>query len=212
MQYDIQDRRKVYSILEGVGIEIPRYAVLDRDSISEHELVESEDHIEVNGIIFNKPFVEVSFSSFDITDFYYLNSTFTPSPPTSPFQKPVSAEDHNIYIYYPTHAGGGSQRLFRKIGSRSSVYSPESRVRKTGSFIYEDFMPTDGTDVKVYTVGPDYAHAEARKSPALDGKVERDSQGKEIRYPVILSNAEKLISRKVCMAFKQTVCGFDLLR
>ncbi|XP_035718716.1 inositol hexakisphosphate and diphosphoinositol-pentakisphosphate kinase 2-like isoform X4 [Vespa mandarinia] len=186
MQYDIQDRRRVYAILESEGIEIPRYAVLDRDSADpkHHELVESEDHVEVNGVIFNKPFVE----------------------------KPVSAEDHNIYIYYPTSAGGGSQRLFRKIGSRSSVYSPESRVRKTGSYIYEDFMPTDGTDVKVYTVGPDYAHAEARKSPALDGKVERDSEGKEIRYPVILSNAEKLISRKVCLAFKQTVCGFDLLR
>nr|XP_046478806.1 inositol hexakisphosphate and diphosphoinositol-pentakisphosphate kinase 2 isoform X4 [Neodiprion pinetum] len=189
MQYDIQglqDRRRVYAILNGEGIEIPRYAVLDRDSADpkHHELVESEDHVEVNGITFNKPFVE----------------------------KPVSAEDHNIYIYYPTSAGGGSQRLFRKIGSRSSVYSPESRVRKTGSYIYEDFMPTDGTDVKVYTVGPDYAHAEARKSPALDGKVERDSEGKEIRYPVILSNAEKLISRKVCLAFKQTVCGFDLLR
>ncbi|XP_032684407.1 inositol hexakisphosphate and diphosphoinositol-pentakisphosphate kinase 2 isoform X21 [Odontomachus brunneus] len=190
MQYDIQDRRRVYAILESEGIEIPRYAVLDRDSpdpkqsFSDHELVESEDHVEVNGITFNKPFVE----------------------------KPVSAEDHNIYIYYPTSAGGGSQRLFRKIGSRSSVYSPESRVRKTGSYIYEDFMPTDGTDVKVYTVGPDYAHAEARKSPALDGKVERDSEGKEIRYPVILSNVEKLISRKVCLAFKQTVCGFDLLR
>ncbi|XP_057322792.1 inositol hexakisphosphate and diphosphoinositol-pentakisphosphate kinase 2 isoform X17 [Microplitis mediator] len=189
MQYDIQDRRRVYAILESEGIEIPRYAVLDRDSadpkhfFSDHELVESEDHVEVNGVTFNKPFVE----------------------------KPVSAEDHNIYIYYPTSAGGGSQRLFRKIGSRSSVYSPESRVRKTGSYIYEDFMPTDGTDVKVYTVGPDYAHAEARKSPALDGKVERDSEGKEIRYPVILSNVEKLISRKVCLAFKQTVCGFDLL-
>ncbi|XP_011640223.1 inositol hexakisphosphate and diphosphoinositol-pentakisphosphate kinase 2 isoform X9 [Pogonomyrmex barbatus] len=186
MQYDIQDRRRVYAILESEGIEIPRYAVLDRDSPDpkQHELVESEDHVEVNGITFNKPFVE----------------------------KPVSAEDHNIYIYYPTSAGGGSQRLFRKIGSRSSVYSPESRVRKSGSYIYEDFMPTDGTDVKVYTVGPDYAHAEARKSPALDGKVERDSEGKEIRYPVILNNAEKLISRKVCLAFKQTVCGFDLLR
>jgi len=68
MQYDIQDRRKVYRILEAEGIEIPRYAVLDRDSPDpkKHELVESEDHVEVNGITFNKPFVE----------------------------KPVSAEDH----------------------------------------------------------------------------------------------------------------------
>ena len=50
---------------------------------------------------------------------------------------------------YQASAGGGSQRLFRKIGSRSSVYSPESNVRRTGSYIYEDFMATDGTDVKV---------------------------------------------------------------
>ena len=55
----------------------------------------------------------------------------------------------NDYFFYTT--GGGSQRLFRKIGSRSSVYSSESGVRKTGSYIYEDFMPTDGTDVKVTT-------------------------------------------------------------
>lgn len=32
MQYDIQDRRKVYSILQQEGIELPRFAVLDRDS------------------------------------------------------------------------------------------------------------------------------------------------------------------------------------
>lgn len=36
-----------------------------------------------------------------------------------------------------------------QIGSRSSVYSHASRLRKTGSYVYEDFMPTDGTDVKV---------------------------------------------------------------
>uniref|UniRef100_A0A8B9IXD5 Inositol hexakisphosphate and diphosphoinositol-pentakisphosphate kinase n=1 Tax=Amazona collaria TaxID=241587 RepID=A0A8B9IXD5_9PSIT len=186
MQYYIQDRREVYRILQEEGIDLPRYAVLNRDPDRPEEcnLVEGEDHVEVNGAVFPKPFVE----------------------------KPVSAEDHNVYIYYPTSAGGGSQRLFRKIGSRSSVYSPESSVRKTGSYIYEEFMPTDGTDVKVYTVGPDYAHAEARKSPALDGKVERDSEGKEIRYPVMLTAMEKLVARKVCVAFKQTVCGFDLLR
>ncbi|XP_016142625.1 inositol hexakisphosphate and diphosphoinositol-pentakisphosphate kinase 1-like isoform X5 [Sinocyclocheilus grahami] len=186
MQYYIQDRREVYRILQEEGIDLPRYAVLNRDPDKPDEcnLVEGEDQVEVNGEVFLKPFVE----------------------------KPVSAEDHNVYIYYPTSAGGGSQRLFRKIGSRSSVYSPESSVRKTGSYIYEEFMPTDGTDVKVYTVGPDYAHAEARKSPALDGKVERDSEGKEIRYPVMLTAMEKLVARKVCLAFKQTVCGFDLLR
>ncbi|XP_032379542.1 inositol hexakisphosphate and diphosphoinositol-pentakisphosphate kinase 1 isoform X12 [Etheostoma spectabile] len=186
MQYFIQDRREVYRILQEEGIDLPRYAVLNRDPDNPEEcnLVEAEDHVEVNGEVFLKPFVE----------------------------KPVCAEDHNVYIYYPTSAGGGSQRLFRKIGSRSSVYSPESSVRKTGSYIYEEFMPTDGTDVKVYTVGPDYAHAEARKSPALDGKVERDSEGKEIRYPVMLTAMEKLVARKVCLAFKQTVCGFDLLR
>uniref|UniRef100_A0A6I8RXK8 Inositol hexakisphosphate and diphosphoinositol-pentakisphosphate kinase n=1 Tax=Xenopus tropicalis TaxID=8364 RepID=A0A6I8RXK8_XENTR len=186
LQYHIQDRREVYRILKNEGILLPRYAVLNRDPNKPEEcnLIEGEDHVEVNGEIFQKPFVE----------------------------KPVSAEDHNVYIYYPTSAGGGSQRLFRKIGSRSSVYSPESSVRKTGAYIYEEFMPTDGTDVKVYTVGPDYAHAEARKSPALDGKVERDSEGKEVRYPVILNAREKLIAWKVCLAFKQTVCGFDLLR
>ncbi|XP_071996267.1 inositol hexakisphosphate and diphosphoinositol-pentakisphosphate kinase 2 isoform X1 [Engystomops pustulosus] len=186
LQYHIQDRREVYRILKNEGILLPRYAVLNRDPNQPDEcnLIEGEDHVEVNGEIFQKPFVE----------------------------KPVSAEDHNVYIYYPTSAGGGSQRLFRKIGSRSSVYSPESSVRKTGAYIYEEFMPTDGTDVKVYTVGPDYAHAEARKSPALDGKVERDSEGKEVRYPVILNAREKLIAWKVCLAFKQTVCGFDLLR
>lgn len=185
-QYDLLDRRKVFRALARAGIEHPRHGVLirDQDGKVEGELVEHNDHIEVNGMVFNKPFVE----------------------------KPLSAEDHNVYIYYPSSVGGGSQRLFRKINNRSSWYSPMSTVRREGSYIYEEFIPADGTDVKVYAVGPYYAHAEARKAPGLDGKVERDSHGKEVRYPVILSSREKMIARKVVIAFGQTVCGFDLLR
>lgn len=103
---------------------MPRYAVLRRDENGtpiDTDFVELEDSIQIGNIIFQKPFVE----------------------------KPIDAEDHNVFIYFPSSAGGGSQRLFRKVGSRSSIYSAESSVRKYGSYIYEDFVHTDGTDVKV---------------------------------------------------------------
>ncbi len=53
-------------------------------------IIEQDDQIEIDGQIFHKPFVE----------------------------KPVSAENHDVYIYFPSSAGGGSQRLFRKVNYR----------------------------------------------------------------------------------------------
>ncbi|GKY97682.1 hypothetical protein MPSEU_000726400 [Mayamaea pseudoterrestris] len=192
----LQDRRRVYDLLQASGIDVPRHAFLSRDGYvstgvgdgngnQDKEVQEFDDHIEVNGLTIHKPFVE----------------------------KPVDAEDHNIAIYYPTSAGGGCKKLFRKIGNRSSEFYPGiNDVRRDGSFIYEEFVETQGTDVKMYTVGPEYGHAEARKSPTVDGKVERNSDGKEVRFPVILTSREKEIARRIVLVFKQFVCGFDILR
>ncbi|KAD7479515.1 hypothetical protein E3N88_02651 [Mikania micrantha] len=186
-QHLLHDRRKVYECLEMCGIPVPRYAFVNRDKPYEEleYFVEEEDFVEVHGQRFWKPFVE----------------------------KPVHGDDHRIMIYYPSSAGGGMKELFRKVGNRSSEFHPEvRRVRREGSYIYEEFMPTGGTDVKVYTVGEEYAHAEARKSPVVDGVVMRNPDGKEVRYPVLLTPTEKQMAREVCNAFRQGVCGFDLLR
>ncbi|KAM3238392.1 inositol hexakisphosphate and diphosphoinositol-pentakisphosphate kinase VIP2 isoform X2 [Capsicum annuum] len=173
--------------LEMFGIPVPRYACVNRE-VPYQQLdyfVEEDDFVEVHGNRFWKPFVE----------------------------KPVHGDDHRIMIYYPSSAGSGMKELFRKVGNRSSEFHPDvRRVRREGSYIYEEFMPTGGTDVKVYTVGPEYAHAEARKSPVVDGVVMRNPDGKEVRYPVLLTPSEKQMAREVCIAFRQAVCGFDLLR
>ncbi|URE18198.1 acid phosphatase [Musa troglodytarum] len=186
-QHLLHDRTKVYERLEMYGIPIPNYALVNREYPYQEldYFVEHEDFVEILGKRFQKPFVE----------------------------KPIDGDNHSIMIYYPSSAGGGMKELFRKVGNRSSEFHPEvRRVRRESSYIYEEFMPTGGTDVKVYTVGPDYAHAEARKSPVVDGVVMRNPDGKEVRYPVLLTPDEKQMARDVCNAFQQAVCGFDLLR
>jgi inositol hexakisphosphate/diphosphoinositol-pentakisphosphate kinase len=56
--------------------------------------------------------------------------------------------------------GGGRKKLFRKMKNSSSEYEREENyIRKDDNYIYEEFLPTNAFDIKVYTIGPYYMYA-----------------------------------------------------
>ena len=226
MQKILWDRRICLRILDSMGVPTPQRIEVNRDGgptlespkLAEHlyafsrvklegpddgtgggipptqevRMVDDGDTLLVDGKTLRKPFVE----------------------------KPVSGEDHNIHIYFPKdhESGGGGRRLFRKIGNKSSEWDkdlivPRAVTEKDSSYLYEQFLHVDNAeDIKAYTVGPNYCHAETRTSPVVDGLVRRNTHGKEIRYICKLSPEEQLMATKIANGFGQRICGFDMLR
>lgn len=181
----LRDRLAMYETLRLYEIPCPDYMFVDHTNMGINMFEEADDHIVFNGRRLMKPFVE----------------------------KPIDGDDHNIWIYYPPSVGGGCKKLIRKTDDKSSEFDPNcNKVRRDGAYLYEPFLPTQGLDVKVYMVGTGYSHAEARKAPTVDGRVMRSKDGKEIRYPIALSEFEKVFGALVVKAFSQYFCGFDVLR
>ncbi|KIV89937.1 hypothetical protein, variant 1 [Exophiala mesophila] len=224
MQKVLWDRRLCLKILDQMLIPTPKRVEVNRDGGPKLESAELAQHVKnLTGVVLEGPAdgtgggspVTRKVSLVDDGDTLVLDGKIIRKPFV---EKPVNGEDHNVIIYFPKSQDGGARRLFRKIGNKSSEYDPNLTVprcltEENSSYIYEQFLKTENAeDVKAYTVGFNYCHAETRKSPVVDGLVRRNTHGKELRYVTKLSDAEKEMASKVARAFGQRICGFDLLR
>ena len=167
MQPLLWDRRLVLHVLDMAGVPTPTRIISNIGNDYPHFSPDMLKKISDLGInLSQEPSVVLQIDSETIQ----LGSVILKKPFV---EKPVNGDDHNVYLYYSKSQGGGVRKMFRKVGNQSSLFCPDEwQIRTGNSFIYETFLEsTNSEDVKVYTVGETFAHAETRKSPVVDGLV-----------------------------------------
>lgn len=224
MQRILWDRRTCLKILDQINVPTPERLEVNRDggpTVASPDIAkylrETTNIIldESENGVFGQYKAPGKVELIDDGDTLCVDGTKLPKPFV---EKPIDGEDHNICIYFPKSQGGGARKLFRKIGNKSSEWVdglvvPRAIQEPNSSYLYEKFMKVDNSeDVKAYTVGPNFCHAETRKSPVVDGLVRRNTHGKEVRYITSLSKEESDMASRIAVSFGQRVCGFDLLR
>lgn len=187
---EMQDRRWLLKKLQEAGVPSPFYVECSRNQRCPDPTVEEHnDFIVINGQRINKPFVE----------------------------KPVDRRDREIYVYFPKSTGGGrALASTRESGDMEYVcrFDQSMRVRREGSFIYQEYLQSDGVVVQAVCAGG-YAYGNAVHQGVMTSlKSESHMHGEfdSTAMPIILRQEEKLVAEKLRVVMQQTLFGITFVR
>jgi len=194
----LRDRREMFRLLVEYEIPVPFHIFCNR--------IEGEDKDHPDNCVVEE------FDDYIVINGQKLSKPF--------LEKPADADNHEVYIYYPKSVGGGRTRL----GKNMCGFDERGRIRRSGSFVYERFIPSEGFETRLFVISSvvcekdnTYIFAEAKTSvpatAAIDGETRQMYRIQEGMENSVLANpAEKLVCPKIAKAFGQTTFKVDLLR
>jgi len=177
MLEDMQDRRWTLRKLKEHGVPTPQFAECSRDLQNHEEVIEEHEE-------------------------YILISGVRVNKPL--LEKPVDRRDREVYLYLPKSAGGG-RALLSNLGC--CRFDPAGRVRREGSFIYQEYLQSEGFMIQAVCVGGHTYGNILRSTSNRDATMPEEEPS-----PVWLNREEKMIAAKLGIHLGQTIFSIELLR